>query len=202
MQVAFKNRPGTIPTGAPQAGANDFTDEQFKYELMWTGGMHIPAPEQAKAYEKFGLIHNGLTPTIRKCPIDINHNDGTGARWYIDHKNFRTLGMMERELGLDAGSVMEAWNYGRPDKPLAEKYECPECAFVCGNETALAIHTKHSHGDKPRDEAAEVLGPNPQCAAITSTGARCNKEAKPGSEYCQLPAHQAKATQVAGATTS
>jgi hypothetical protein len=145
MPVTFKNIEGTINTGAPEVGANNFTDERFRYELMWTGGFHEPAKEQEKLYKDLGLLTNGKVPTVRKVPIDINHNDGSGSRWYTDNKNFRTLGRMEAELGLSSVAIMEAWGYGRPDKPLHIKYGCEQCSFECGSEEGLTLHVEFVH---------------------------------------------------------
>jgi hypothetical protein len=200
MEINLK----TIQNDKVEDATEMFSDERFKYELMWTGFSHVPASEQVKELKERGLLFDdGTTPTIRKATIGLNKQNGTGVLWYIQEKNWRTLGMMEKELGLSSQGMMEFYKFGRPAKPLNEAYACVYCDFVAGSQVILDLHLTHQHANaavaSPDDAPApEGLGEAPaphgplkvRCSATKADGTQCGRYAAEGSIFCSHPAHR------------
>ena len=201
MDIAFSNLKNP-EIGSMIGQGDDYSDEKFKYELMWTGFSHKPAPEHVAQLKELGLLFaDGTTPTIRKANIEKSCQDGTGVRWYIENKNWRTLGMMEKQLGMSSQGMSEFYGYGRPAKPLNERYGCLYCTFVAGSQIILDAHMSHEHPkelqmdiDARAQLAGTDLGEAPKqskkCVAMKTDGSRCTQDAIDGSAYCNHPAHQ------------
>lgn len=96
-------------------------------------------------------------------------------------------------------------------KTNGRTYVCPDCLKRVPKDRGETLRRRASKKvfiftkeGKPSVAACpcgfrRVSKPEPtketMCAAITGKGTRCKNKALPGSHYCHLPAHQAKAKQ-------
>lgn len=191
------NEPGVDPVGAC-VGAKGSRVRMVVNELK---GEKIDVVQWSDNLGQF--VANALQPAKVK-EVRIDSDTGTALVIVPDYQLSLAIGkegqnarLAARLTGLriDIKSESQILEEEAAARAAAAK---PAPTVASEPEAALSEASDGQEAPSPDGEtAASVAVPEPEtaprCAALLSSGERCSNAAKPGSEYCGIPAHQKQA---------
>jgi transcription termination/antitermination protein NusA len=186
------NEPGVDPVGAC-VGAKGARVRMVVNELK---GEKIDVVQWSENLGQF--VANALQPAKVK-EVRINTETGTALVIVPDYQLSLAIGkegqnarLAARLTGLriDIKSESQIFEEEAASRAAAASAAKPAPAVSQASEVAEIPMASRADGDSA---AVAELDTAPRCAAILGSGERCANPAKPGSEYCGIPAHQKQA---------
>ncbi|HEV2906848.1 MAG TPA: transcription termination factor NusA [Actinomycetota bacterium] len=186
------NEPGVDPVGAC-VGAKGARVRMVVNELK---GEKIDVVQWSENLGQF--VANALQPAKVK-EVRINPETGTALVIVPDYQLSLAIGkegqnarLAARLTGLriDIKSESQIFEEEAASRAAAASAAKPAPAVSQASEVAEIQVASRADGDSA---AVAELDTAPRCAAILGSGERCANPARPGSEYCGIPAHQKQA---------